>query len=199
MSQKIHLLNRFSAARENRFVKMTRAFQPWCCRLLLVEITHDTRQDMEGGAQQSRQSSPVCATTNIRKEQNKDICINREQIMSYQGKKNIPKITVSCYVYIHKYLVKHTVVFFFYLHVCNKSWSRIKSQPAVVTKRCWVKLILRNWERSHFTCFLKMRFWQESYSKCIKVPGVLNHCAALNDTLHVYFYSNLSEYCGNKQ
>lgn len=63
---------------------------------------HDTRHPAghEGGARQ-RQSSPVCATTNIRKEQNKDICINRELIMSYQGKKNIPKITVSWHIHIH--------------------------------------------------------------------------------------------------
>ncbi|ROJ62451.1 Dihydropyrimidinase-related protein 3 [Anabarilius grahami] len=83
----------FPPSHSGRELKDTVQIKNACWHLLVVEITHDTRQDMEGGAQQSRQSSPVCATTNIRKEQNKDICINREQTMSYQGKKNIPKIT----------------------------------------------------------------------------------------------------------
>ncbi len=117
------------------------------------------------------------------KEQNKDVCVNRDQTMSYQGKKNIPKITVSSCIYIHIWM--H--IFFqsgFDLNVCNKSCRGVNVRLQACP-RMWVKLIVRNWDWFQFRCVFFGRNHIPSAIKCLN-----NYAAKMTPWLCFYHYTD---------
>uniref|UniRef100_A0A672RAZ0 Dihydropyrimidinase-related protein 3 n=1 Tax=Sinocyclocheilus grahami TaxID=75366 RepID=A0A672RAZ0_SINGR len=87
-----------------------------------------------------------------------------DQTMSYQGKKNIPKITVSSCIYIHIFM--H--IFFqsgFDLYVCNKSCSRSKVRLQAC-QRMLVDHVIPEPGSSLVEAFERWREWADEKACC---------------------------------